>query len=117
VGEALYSHQETTMTRAHSLWHRIVVVVRSGIVAFVIALFLQGLWSALIAANLKTSPAIPWSVPMIVFLVWHVWQYLGGKWWPRSNAETRRRYLRARAVPARAFLWALLVVALRVAQR
>jgi membrane protease YdiL (CAAX protease family) len=102
------------MTNAHSLWHRIIVVIRAGIVAFVIALVLQGVWSALIVANLKTSPAIPWSVPVIAVLVWLAWRYLGGKWWPRSTADARRRYLRARAVPAPIFLWALTAGALSI---
>ena len=102
------------MTKARSSWHRIVVVIRSGIVAFAIALVLQAVWSALIVANLKTSPAIPWSVPVIAVLVWLAWLYLGGKRWPRSTAEARRRYLRARAVPARVFLWALIAGALSI---
>ena len=57
------------MANAHTVWHRIIVVVRSGIVAFVIALGLQGVWSALIIGNLKTTPAIPWSVVVIALLV------------------------------------------------
>ena len=105
----------TTMTRARSVWRGIVVVVRSGIAAWFIALVLQGIWSALIVGNLQTSPAIPWSVPVIVFLVLLAWRYLGGKWGPRSTAETRRRYLRANAVPARVFLWALLAGSLSIA--
>src|ERR1039457_2638368 len=114
-----FKHQRrfsfTTMTRARSVWRGIVVVVRSGIAAWFIALVLQGIWSALIVGNLQTSPAIPWSVPVIVFLVLLAWRYLGGKWGPRSTAETRRRYLRANAVPARVFLWALLAGSLSIA--
>ena len=89
-------------------------MVRSGIMAFFIALFLQGVWSALITVNLATSPEIPWSVPVIVLLVWLAWQYLGGKWVPRRTAEVRHRYLRARAMPARVFAWALLAGALSI---
>jgi membrane protease YdiL (CAAX protease family) len=103
------------MPNTRSLWHRAAALVRSGIAAFVIALVLQGVWSALIVANLRTSPAIPWSVPLIAFLVWIAWLYLGGKWWPRSTAEARQRYLRANAVRARVFLWALLTGALSIA--
>ena len=89
-------------------------MARSGIVAFFIALFLQGVRSALIAVNFATSPEIPWSVPVIVLLVWLAWQYLGGKWVPRSTAEARHRYLRARAMPARVFAWTLLAGALSI---
>jgi hypothetical protein len=77
--------------------------------AYFIALVLQGVWSALIVGNLATSPAIPWSIPVIAALVWLGWQYLDGKWWPRSSAETRHRHLRAQAVPARLFFRALIV--------
>jgi len=89
-------------------------VARSGIVAFFIALFLQAVWSALIAINFATSPEIPWSVPVILLLVWLAWQYLGGKWVPRNTAGARRRCLRARAMPARVFVWALLAGALSI---
>lgn len=82
--------------------------------AFIIALSLQGVWSALITVNLATSPEIPWSVQVIVPLVWLAWQYLGGKWVPRRTAEVRHRYLRARAMPARVFAWALLAGALSI---
>lgn len=51
---------------------------------------------------------------MIVPLVWLAWQYLGGKWVPRRTAEVRHRYLRARAMPARVFAWALLAGALSI---
>lgn len=102
-------------TILRSAWRRIVVVTWSGIVAYFIALALQRVWSALIVANLKASPSIPWSVPAIAVLVWLAWQYLGGKWWPRSTAEARRRHLRARAVPTRMFFWALLAGTLSIA--
>ena len=87
-------------------------MVRSAIVAYFIALVLQGVWSALIAGNLATSPAIPWSVPVIAILVWLAWQSLDGKGWPSSTSAARHRYLRAHAVPARVFLWALVAGAL-----
>jgi len=89
-------------------------VAKSGFVAFFIALFLQGVWSTLIGVNFATSPEIPWSVPVIVILVWLACQYLGGKWIPRSTSEARRSYLRARAIPARLFAWALLAGALSI---
>jgi membrane protease YdiL (CAAX protease family) len=37
-----------------------------------------------------------------------MWQYLGGRWWPKSTAVSRREHLRARLVPGRVLGWALL---------
>ena len=53
------------------------MVVPAGIVAFVIALVLQAVWSALIVANLGTSPATLWCTPVMAVIVWLAWQYLG----------------------------------------
>ena len=29
-----------------------------------------GFWSALLVANFRSSPAVPWSVPVMAFLLW-----------------------------------------------
>jgi len=104
-----------SMKNAPLLWRRFVVIVQAGIASFFIALVLQSVWSAMIVANLKTSPAIPWSVPAIAVLVWLAWRYLGGKWWPRSTSESRRRHLRARTMPPQVFLLAVVAGVLSVA--
>lgn len=95
-----------------SLHHRILLVVRAAILGIVIALFGQAIWSALLVVNLKTTPSLPWSVALMLVLLWMIWQYLGGRWSPSSTSKARRRYLRANAVPARVFAWAILSGAL-----
>jgi len=67
----------------------------------------QGIWSALIAANLSTTPAIPWAVPLMIAVLWVCWQYLGGRWWPRSTSIERHSRLRANATPPAVFAWAV----------
>ena|SRR2546425_256735 len=64
-----------------------------------------GIWSALLVANLRSSPAVPWSVPAMALLLWLMWGYLGGKGWPRSTSDARRHYLRANRRSARTYLW------------
>jgi CAAX amino terminal protease family. len=44
----------------------------------------------------------------MALVLWLMWQYLGGKWWPRSTSESRRRYLRANQVSGPVLVWALL---------
>jgi membrane protease YdiL (CAAX protease family) len=82
--------------------------VWSGILASLIAPLGGGVWGALLTGNLKISPAIPWAVPVMALVLWLLWQYLGGKGWPRSTANARRRYLRAIPVSRRVFGWTLL---------
>ena len=83
-------------------------VVSSAIVGVAVALVPGGIWTALLVANLALSPAIPWAVFVMALLLWLLWQYLGGRWWPHTTAEVRRRALRAGRVPRSVFSWALL---------
>jgi len=83
-------------------------------VFLVLTLVPGGVWTALLVANLSTSPTIPWAVGVMALLLWLVWQYLGGKWGPRSTSETRRRCLRARRVSPGAFAWAVVAGVLSI---
>src|SRR5580658_3891744 len=67
----------------------------------------SGVWAALLITNLRTSPAVPWSVIVMGALLWLTWQYLNGKGWPASTAGARRRSLRARTVSPTVLAWAL----------
>ncbi len=77
------------------------------VMAIVVTAVTGGVWTALLAVNLTTSPAIPWSVAVMALLLWLLWRYLGGAGWPRSTADARRRYLRARRISGRVFAWAV----------
>jgi membrane protease YdiL (CAAX protease family) len=92
--------------------NRILLVVRAAVLGIFIALAGQAIWSAILVVNLKTTPSVPWAVALMIVLLWMIWQYLGGRWWPRSNSDARRRLLRANAVRARVFGWAILAGAL-----
>lgn len=93
------------MSIARWVGRRVAAVIRAAIVAL-IGLVGQGAWSALVAINLKISPAFPWAVAVMAAVLWAIWQYLGGRWWPRSNSDVRRRLLRANPVRGALFAWA-----------
>lgn len=93
---------------------RIPPVLWSGLLAFFLTVFVGGVWTILLSSNLATSPAIPWSVVVMGLLLWLMWQYLGGRWRPRSTSEARRRYLRARRISGPVFFWALTAGALSI---
>jgi membrane protease YdiL (CAAX protease family) len=97
-----------------SLSSRIRSVAWSAILAFLIIAFGQGVWGALLFANLRTGLAIPWAVAVMPLVLWLMWQYLGGKGWPHRTSETRRRYLRANRVSGQAWTWAMLAGGLSI---
>jgi len=101
-------------TATRPWYSRILRVAWAAIVGTFIALFGQGIWSALLVVNLKTTPAIPWAVGGMAVVLWIIWQYLGGRWWPRSTADARRLRLRANALPGNVFAWALLAGGLSI---
>ncbi len=98
---------QTNMHSQRSLPNRILTLAALGVLALVLTVFAGGIWSALLVANLTTSPTIPWAVVVMGLLLWLAWQYLGGRWGPRSTSESRRRLLRANPVTADVFAWAL----------
>ena len=103
---------ERNFEKMHHRLRRILAIALVGLLALVLTLFLQGIWAALVVINLKYSPAIPWAVAVMAFLLWVAWNYANGSWSPRSTSTVRRRYLRASFVPGPVFGWALLAGAL-----
>lgn len=100
-------HDQRDPQRRPSFSGRVPAVVWSGAMAFVLAVGAGGIWTVLLVNNLATSPAIPWSVAVMALLLWAMWQYLGGRWWPRSTSQARRRALRSRLLPGSVFAWAV----------
>lgn len=102
------------MEKERSFSTRTLNVVGFGLLAFAITVLAGGIWSALLVTNLRSSPAVPWSVPAMALLLWQAWRYLGGSGWPRSTSEARRRYLRANRKSGQTYLWALVAGVLSV---
>lgn len=86
---------------------RVRTVLWSWALAFILTIGIGGIWNAVLASNLATSPAFPWSVALMALLLWVLWQHLGGRWWPQSTSLARRRLLRARSLPGNVFAWAV----------
>jgi membrane protease YdiL (CAAX protease family) len=86
----------------------------TGGLALLVTVLTGGIWTALLLANLATTPAIPWAVAAMALVLWSLWSYLGGRWRPDRTREARLRYLRARRVSGPIFTWALLAGALSV---
>jgi len=100
---------------SRSVARRVGSVVLFCLVAFLATLASQSVWTGLLVANLKTSPAIPWSVAVMAVLLWTMWRYAGGAWWPSSTRQSRARYRRANPVSRDLFLRAMLAGLLSLA--
>jgi hypothetical protein len=59
------------------------------LIALLMTLLAQVVWTGLLAVNLKVSPAIPWAVVVMAVLLWAAWRYLGGAWWPTGLPPPR----------------------------
>jgi membrane protease YdiL (CAAX protease family) len=102
------------MEEERSFATRALSIVGFGLLAFAITILAGGIWSVLLVINLRSSPAVPWSVSVMALLLWLVWTYLGGKGWPPSTSDARRHYLRANGRSARTYLWAIVAGVLSV---
>ena len=98
----------------HSTSHRIATIAWGALWALLILAFAQGVWGALLVTNLKISPSVPWAVVVMAPVLWAMWQYLGGRWWPRRTSATRRCLLRANRVSQQTMAWSLLAGVLSI---
>ena len=90
-------------------------VLWSALIAFFILVLGQTIWGSLLAANFRSSPrAVPWSVAVMAVVLWLLWQYLGGRWSPRSTSQSRKRALRANPVSGSVLLGSLLAGVLSI---
>ena len=94
------------MAAERSIAMRTLRVAGFGLLAFAITIFAGGIWSGLLIANLRSNPAVPWSIPAMALVLWLMWSYLAGKGWPTSTSEARRLYLRANKRSRSTYLWA-----------
>lgn len=82
-------------------------LVGYALVAVVVTAVTSGVWTALLLANLATSPAVPWSAPVMLLLLSLLWWILGG-WGRGAPLGTRRRErLRAGPLPPSVATWAV----------
>ena len=95
------------MTSGGSNIGRLLWVLGTAVSALVLTTFVSGLWTALLVVNLQTSPIVPWSAIVMAVLLWALWQYAGGRWWPSTTSHARRARLRANPVGGRVFTTAL----------
>jgi len=85
----------------------VVECVWTGLFAVVFTAIISGVWSGLLIANLKTTPAVPWAIVPMALVLWAALSFLGGQWGFARSKAARAAYLRAGPVPGVAMAWAL----------
>jgi membrane protease YdiL (CAAX protease family) len=93
-------------------------LARLGAFALALTIATGAVWSALLVTNLRTSPRVPWSVLVMTGVLWIGWRYLNGASASGGQSASRRDRLRtglrARAISAQSFAWAVVAGLLSV---
>jgi membrane protease YdiL (CAAX protease family) len=82
-------------------------IIWTGALAIIMTALVSGIWTAFLVANLKSTPALPWSVAAMALALWALWSFLGGSWGPARSRAARRAHLRAAAVSPATFVAAV----------
>ena len=77
------------------LWRRLPVLLGAILIGGLVAAAGTLPWAALVSANSKHYPNIPWAVPPTAIYLWFFWRYVRGAGWPRSTSDARRTNCRA----------------------
>jgi membrane protease YdiL (CAAX protease family) len=89
-------------------WRSVLLLVRSSILAIVVAFSGPLVWVALSRANRHALAKVPWAAAIMLGLVALSWRYLSG-WGPPTHTSTwRRRFFRARWASRASPRWLLL---------
>ena len=85
-----------------TVWQRTPVLIRA-VVSGIFATFVGvGTWLLCLAV----IPS-PWSVIVMVGILWLYWKYLSGSWWPKSTAMARNKNFRAAKLSTVVWKWGL----------
>lgn len=87
------------MITAGSAWLRVPVLVRAIVMGVAVGAAGTLPWAALVSANMRYAPFLPWAVPVMAAYLWGFWRYATGAGWPRSTAGARRTDSRANPLP------------------
>lgn len=88
------------MATVYAVWLRIPVIIRAIVTGLAMGAAGTVPWAALVAANMKYAPFLPWAVPVMAAYLWLFWRYARGAGWPRATAAARQADSRANPLPA-----------------
>ena len=90
------------------MWHRLPVWLRAIVLGLVVSGIPAFTWAALASVNLRLTPKVPWSAPLMAAALWSYWRYL-------QSGGFRREHFRAKALSPDTWRLALLACGSAVA--
>ena len=107
---ALNSQPRVSDSVIMRIWRRIPILIRAVISGvFVYAVVGLAVWLPIVAL----IPA-PWSLVLMVGVLFLYWKYFSGSWWPKSTAGIRRESFRTTRLSKGVWKWSLITAALIV---
>ena len=94
-------------SRIIGFWCRLPVLLRAIFAGLFVFIVLQTGSMLIFLANMSTTPAIPWMLPVGLAYLWVVFQFFNGRWGAKSTAIARRESMRARRLGRREWVAAL----------
>ena len=105
---SLYQQPYNEVRGSLTMWTRVPLLLRALLSALAVTGTATVVWGALVAANLRFTPSLPWAaILMTAFLIFY-WKFLQGWGWPRSTSAARRASLRAEPLSPAVWRWSLL---------
>jgi membrane protease YdiL (CAAX protease family) len=80
---------KTSDTKNNSLLNRIPVIIRAVVIGLVVVIIGIAIWTV----DFTIIPA-PWSLIIMIFVLWAYFKYFSGSWAPRQTVEFRRKNFR-----------------------
>jgi len=97
-------------SRFFNYWYRIPIVIRAIVIGFIVfAIAGSVAWTAV----LVLIPA-PWSLFIMVALLILYLEYFGGRGWPKSTSDARKRNFRKKKMSGKIWMWSLVAALLAV---
>jgi len=91
-------------------WLRIPVLIR----AIVSGLLVFGVVGNIVWLGILTLIPSPWSLFLMIGVLWIYWMYFSGKWWPKTTAAARSESFRATKLSVGTWKWSLITALLIV---
>ncbi len=85
-------------------WHQIPIVIRAVVVGFLVFAIAGSVAWTLVLSLI----APPWSILVMVVILWLYWRYFRGDWWPDSTRAFRRQCFRSTRLSSKVWAWSLI---------
>ena len=98
----LETQTQTSGSAASRFWQRLPILIRAILLGFFVNTIGVGAWVTI----LIIVPG-PWSMFLMLGILWLYWKYFSGNWWPKTTADSRRNNFRTVKLSPEVWKWGL----------